>query len=84
MSLFKRANGKRSTTVTILWLSWILSILFIIVSMIDIDKSIWGIGIRPVDPSIILFLLGPAGGLYGWRRRQESRELKDTMDRLEK
>jgi len=84
MSLFKRANGEKSTTVTLLWLSWILSILFIIVSMIDIDKSIWGIGIRPVDPSIILFLLGPIGGLYGYRRHQKSKELKDTMDKLEK
>ena len=84
MKLLRRANGEKSTSVTILWLSWGVSIFLILLSMLDIDKSIFGFSIRPVDPSIILFLLAPTGILYGWRRQADAKQITDTMERLEK
>lgn len=83
-TLFRTNNGKKSNTTTLLWLSWIIAILLTVVSMVDVDKSVFGVAIRPVDSSVILFLLGPITGLYGYRRKCEHTELKETMDRLEK
>lgn len=84
MKLMKQSNGKQSTTVTIMWISFVVSIVFVMLGMIDIDKEKWGFCFRAVDPSIILFLLGPSSALYGWRRYQDNREVQDTMDRFHK
>ena len=82
--LLRRGNGQKSTTVTLLWASWIIAIALVVVSLFDIDKEKWGWSIRPVDPSVILFLLSPISALYGWRRKQDGDDLKGTLDRLEK
>ena len=74
-----KANGKSSNTATLLWLSWIISVFLILISLLDIDKTIWGISIRPVDPSVILFLLAPTGGLYAYRRHEERGEKEEEL-----
>lgn len=83
-TLFRTNNGEQSNTTTLLWLSWIFAIFFIVMSMVDIDKAVLGVSVRPVDASVILFLLGPITGLYGYRRKCEHSEMKEIMEKLKK
>ena len=75
-------NGKKSNTTTILWASWFVSIFLIFLSIIDMDKQILGFALRPVDPTIILFLLAPSSGLYAFRKKQKSKEIDRLMDKI--
>jgi len=48
------------------------------------DKQIWGLTLRPIEPTIILFLLAPSSGLYAFRKKQKMEEIEHVMDKIKK
>jgi len=79
-----RDNGEKSNTKTILWASWFIAVFLILLSVIDMDKQIWGFTLRPIEPTIILFLLAPSSGLYAFRKKQKMKEIEQVMDKIKK
>ena len=83
LPLINRSNGNPSTSVTIAWLSFIFVSIAIILGLLEeITFGTTTLKFRMLDASIILALLGPAYGLYGYRRYIDQKN--DDGDELKK
>jgi len=82
---FKNSDGQNSTSVTFAWVAFIFCMCAVTLGLfeeIKIGDNL--LKFRMIDASVILALLGPCFGLYGFRRRNNSNNSQPKSDELKK
>lgn len=81
MKLLKRSDGRPSTSMTLVWISFYFCLGAILLGLFEeITLGTFTLKVRMIDATIVFALLGPAYSLYGFRRYVDNKLKKSIED----
>lgn len=81
MKAMKNSKGEKSSSLTFAWLSFLASLVFIILGLIE-EITIVGntYKFRMISSDLLFAFLGPSFGLYGYRRYIDAKFIGKKSD----